>query len=37
MRAAHAVMILKLMGYAKARNYDGSFGDWSRQADTPIE
>jgi 3-mercaptopyruvate sulfurtransferase SseA len=37
MRAAHALMILKLMGYQKARNYDGSFGEWSRQDDTPID
>jgi len=37
MRAAHALMILKLMGYDKARNYDGSFGEWSRQEDTQVE
>jgi 3-mercaptopyruvate sulfurtransferase SseA len=37
MRAAHALMILKLMGYDKAKNFDGSFGEWSQQADTLIE
>jgi 3-mercaptopyruvate sulfurtransferase SseA len=30
-------MVLKLLGYDKARNYAGSFGQWSRQEDTPVE
>jgi len=25
------------MGYDRVRNYAGSFGQWSRQDDTPIE
>jgi len=30
-------MVLKLLGYEKARTYAGSFGQWSRQPDTPVE
>jgi len=31
------VLVLKLLGYKNARNYAGSFGQWSRQPDTPVE
>jgi len=31
------VLVLKLLGYEKARNYAASFGAWSRQEDTPVE
>jgi 3-mercaptopyruvate sulfurtransferase SseA len=31
------VLVLKLLGFEKARNYAGSFGSWQRQADMPIE
>jgi 3-mercaptopyruvate sulfurtransferase SseA len=31
------VLTLKLLGYENVRNYSGSFGQWSRQADTPVE
>jgi 3-mercaptopyruvate sulfurtransferase SseA len=30
-------MVLKLLGYEKARTYAGSFAQWSRQADTSVE
>jgi 3-mercaptopyruvate sulfurtransferase SseA len=30
-------MVLKLLGYDRASNYAGSFGQWSRQPDTPVE
>jgi hypothetical protein len=29
-------MVLKLLGYASARNYAGSFGQWSREGN-PVE
>jgi 3-mercaptopyruvate sulfurtransferase SseA len=31
------VLTLKLLGYEKARNYAGSFGQWSRQENTPVD
>jgi 3-mercaptopyruvate sulfurtransferase SseA len=31
------VLVLKLLGYERARNYAASFGAWSRQPDTRIE
>ena len=36
-RAAQAAMTLRMLGYERVRNYDGSFGEWSRRDDTPIE
>ena len=30
-------MVLKVLGYENARTYAGSFGQWSRQQDTPVE
>jgi 3-mercaptopyruvate sulfurtransferase SseA len=30
-------VILMILGYDKARNYAGSFGQWSRQEDLPVE
>jgi 3-mercaptopyruvate sulfurtransferase SseA len=30
-------MVLKVLGYGRARNYAGSFGQWSKQADTAVE
>ncbi len=30
-------MVLKLLGYDKARTYAGSFAQWSQQPDTPVE
>jgi thiosulfate/3-mercaptopyruvate sulfurtransferase len=35
-RAAHAYFVLKLMGYDRAANYDGSWAEWGNLADTPI-
>ena len=35
-RAAHAYFVLKLMGYQRAANYDGSWAEWGNVADTPI-
>ncbi len=35
-RAAHAFFTLKLLGYPRVRNYDGSFRDWGNRNDTPI-
>jgi thiosulfate/3-mercaptopyruvate sulfurtransferase len=36
-RAAQAAMTLRLMGYGRVRNYDGSFGEWSRLDGAPVE
>jgi thiosulfate/3-mercaptopyruvate sulfurtransferase len=35
-RAAQALFTLKLLGYEKVRNYDGSFSDWGNRDDTLI-
>jgi thiosulfate/3-mercaptopyruvate sulfurtransferase len=36
-RAAQAAMTLRLLGYPRVRNYDGSFGEWSRLDGAPLE
>ena len=37
-RAGHTWFVLKyLLGYPRVRNYDGSWNEWGRAADTPIE
>ncbi len=36
-RAAHAYVILRLLGYPKVRNYLGSWFEWANTLDTPIE
>lgn len=36
-RAAHCVLSLKLLGYPRARNFDGSFGAWAQESDAPVE
>jgi len=35
-RAAHGVLVLKLLGYGRARNFDGSYGAYA-SSDAPIE
>ena len=35
-RAAQAMWTLKLLGYDRVRDYDGSFRDWGNRDDTPI-
>ncbi len=35
-RAANAMLALKLLGYERVRNYDGSFLEWANRDDTPI-
>ena len=29
--------MLKLLGYERVRNYDGSMKDWANREDTPLE
>ncbi len=36
-RAANTYVVLKALGYANARNYAPSWGEWGRRADTPVE
>jgi thiosulfate/3-mercaptopyruvate sulfurtransferase len=36
-RAAHGFFVLHLLGFPRARVYDGSFGEWGNRDDTPIE
>jgi 3-mercaptopyruvate sulfurtransferase SseA len=31
------MIVLKILGYQNVRTYAGSFGQWSRQPDTPVE
>jgi len=35
-RAAHAMFALKLAGYDRVRNYDGSMKEWANRDDTPL-
>lgn len=36
-RAANTYVVLKALGYADARNYAPSWGEWGQRPDTPIE
>ena len=36
-RASHAYFVLRLLGYAHVRVYDGSFVEWSAHATAPVE
>jgi thiosulfate/3-mercaptopyruvate sulfurtransferase len=36
-RGAHSYYVLKLLGYPRVRNYDGSWQDWSNNQSLPIE
>ncbi len=29
--------MLTLLGYDRAKNYDGSMGEWANREDTPLE
>lgn len=35
-RAAHAMFALRLAGYERVRNYDGSMKEWANRDDTPL-
>ena len=36
-RAAHGVLALKLLGYERARNFDGSYGAYAASTTSPVE
>lgn len=36
-RAANTYVVLKALGYAAARNYAASWGEWGSRPDTPVE
>ncbi|MBI4297850.1 MAG: sulfurtransferase [Chloroflexi bacterium] len=36
-RAAHGYFTLRLMGFDKVTNYDGSMAEWNNRTDTPVE
>ena len=36
-RAAHAFFVLRLLGYDRVRNYDGSWTEWGSMVNVPIE
>ena len=35
-RAAHVYFVLKMMGYEKVKNYDGSMGEWANTDESPL-
>lgn len=35
-RAAHTYFVLRLLGYDRVRNYDGSWGEWGNDPSTPV-
>jgi 3-mercaptopyruvate sulfurtransferase SseA len=30
------MFVLKLLGFERVRNYDGSMGEWANREDTPL-
>jgi len=36
-RSSHTWMVMKVLGYPRAKGYDGSWSEWGNDPDTPIE
>jgi thiosulfate/3-mercaptopyruvate sulfurtransferase len=36
-RSSHSWMVMKVLGYPRAKGYDGSWSEWGNDPDTPIE
>ena len=36
-RSSHSWMVMKVLGYPRAKGYDGSWSEWGNDPETPVE